>query len=388
MHSLSHHRRLPNHRAGFTLVEMLISITIFVILATISLSAFRDSKHDKVASASRQLVASINGARSRAAKTVEPRGIRLLRDKTDWTLITGIQYIGQAQIVSGNARVQINANGNVQLRLPGGQSGDWAALRNEGLLKPGARIRLPADEFGRWYVISTQGFSPDTDTLQIVGLIDHAEWNERTGLYELDPVAPATAQFQGTAGRSNSVPIPYLLRLSAQELPETEPILFPPGVVIDLQSSIVPSSWLTFEDTNQNGELDSNENDGVTSAPGWDNSNGILDDITFDIPVSPNGTVSGPLTGAGPITLYFCTRDDVDRMRSMPGYVSGAIPGDFENYTDPDHPSSERKVVTLIPQTGLLYVSDVNGADGQTSGAGYRYADNPFSYARAGKEGR
>ncbi len=42
--------------------------------------------------------------------------------------------------------------------------------------------------------------------------------------------------------------------------------------------------------------------------------------------------------------------------------------GDFENYTNPDHTSSERKILTLIPQTGLLYVSNVNGSDGDTSG--------------------
>ncbi len=86
--------------------------------------------------------------------------------------------------------------------------------------------------------------------------------------------------------------------------------------------------------------------------------------------------------------LYLCARDDVDRMRAMSGYAIGRIPGDFENYSNPDHPSSERKILTLIPQTGLLYVSDVNGSDGDTSGADYGYADNPFSYARAGKEGR
>lgn len=385
MHSLTSLH--GSNRRGFSLVELLVSITIFVILATISLSAFRDSKHDKVASASRQLVASIGGSRSRAAKSLEPRGIRLLRDPTDYTLITGIQYIGMNQITSGTARVQMNAAGNVRLRLPGSATGSWAVLRNEGLLKPGARIRLPANEFGRWYVISSQGFSPNTDTMFIVGLIDHAQWNERQNWYELEPVAPSTAQFQGQNGWSNTAPIPYLLRLAAQELPETEPILFPPGVVIDLQSSIVPTAWQAFEDTNQNGVLDPNENDGLTTAPP-DNADGILDDVNFDIPVSPNGTVSGPLTGSGPIMLYLCARDDVDRMRALPGYAIGRIPGDFENYTNPDHPSSERKILTLIPQTGLLYVSNVNGSDGDTSGADYGYADNPFSYARAGKEGR
>ncbi len=89
-----------------------------MILATISLSAFRDSKHDKVASESRQLVASIGGSRSAPPVAGAP-GIRLLRDPTDYTLITGIHIFGMNQITSGTARVQMNAAGNVRLRTSG-----------------------------------------------------------------------------------------------------------------------------------------------------------------------------------------------------------------------------------------------------------------------------
>jgi prepilin-type N-terminal cleavage/methylation domain-containing protein len=413
MRSLSHPIPQVQRRSGFSLVELLVSITIFVILATLSLSAFRDSKHDKVAAASRQLVASINGARSRAVKTQEPRGIRLIRDRDDPWLITGIQYIGMGQLTSGTVRVQINQQGLVQLRLPGNQSGVWNDLFNQGLLRPGARIRIPANEFGRWYVISSQGFSPATDTMQIVGLIDNANWNTSAGKYELDPQAPNTPGFQGTPDESsdvngngildqwsNTAPIPYLIRLAPHELPDTEPINFPSGVVIDLLASQFPNSWKALEDVNQNGFLDNNENDGLVINGGAypdDDADGILDEINFDIPVSPNGTVTGPLTGAGPIILYICARDDVERKQVRSGYdpvttgfarASGVrppqVPGDFENYSTPDAPSSERKLVVLIPQTGLLFISDVQGVDVASDG----WADDPFAYARAGREGR
>ncbi|MFO1008390.1 MAG: hypothetical protein U0929_20700 [Planctomycetaceae bacterium] len=150
-------------------------------------------------------------------------------------------------------------------------------------------------------------------------------------------------------------------------------------------SSHIPSSWAAFEDRNQNGTLDVGEDL---------NSNGILDDVNFDIPISPNGTVTGALSGAGPIYLYVCPREDVDRMRAMlstanggiygSDYLPGKIPGDFENGYGPDHPSSERRVICIIPQTGLVYIANVNGADADKDG----WADDPYSFARDGRETR
>lgn len=375
-------------RTGFSLVELLVSITIFVILATLALSAFRDSKHDKVAAAARQISASIGGARSRASKAVEPRGIRLLRDKQDYLLVSGLQYIGQSELYDGSVFVQINSSGTVQLKLPASQSGEWTRLRDEGLLKPGARIRIPANEFGRWYTISSAGFNPAADKLRIVGLIDNAQWNPAansgSGAYQLEPRAAADV---AEPTFSNTTAIPYLIRLSAHELPETEPINLPQGMVVDLPSSRIPTSWGNFEDLNQNGQLD----------PGEDlNSNGILDDVTFDINVSPNGTITGALAGSGPLYLYLCQRDDVDRMRSLTGYATGLIPGDFENGPNPpygpDHPSSERRIVCIIPQTGLVYVCAVDGSDVRdnlTNALGADgWADDPYFFARKGREVR
>lgn len=433
MHSLFIHRK--RIRNAFTLVELLVSITIFVILATLTVSAFRDSKHDKVASAARQITASINGARSRAVKAGEPRGIRLIRDLNDPWLITGIQYIGSGQLTNGTARVQINQRGDVRLRLPAGQTGVWTDLSNLGLFKASARIRIPADESGRWYTVATRGFSPATDTIEIVGKIDTAQWIESNppGLgrvyFDLDRTVSNNVANQGTPDEdtnnngtidpgedvngngfldrwTNTVPIPYLLRLNTQELPDTEPISFPPGIVVDLLASQFPNSWKAFEDVNQNGLLDANENDGyVFSGSSYpdDDADGVLDEVNFDIPISPSGAVVGPLLGSGPIILYVCARDDIDRKQALTGYdpattgfrrAGGAfrapqVPGDFENYSDPNSaaynaeaPSSERKLVTLIPQTGLVYVADVLGTDADTNG----WADTPFTYARTGRE--
>ena len=395
LHHSSKRRRRTASRAGFSLVELLVSITIFIILATLALSAFRDSKHDKVAAGARQIYASIGGARSRASKTNEPRGLRLLQDRQDYRLITSLQYVGQSQLYDGNLRVQINSLGVVQLKTS--LANEWRDLRNEGLLKPGSQIYIrtfnPTDTNpsaanstgGRWYTIASTGFAPNANKMQIVGLVDGAQWNSVVGAHQFYPLAAVDA---AEPGFTNTIPIPYLLRLAPQELPETEAIKLPSGMVIDLPSSRTPPSWNAFEDQNLNGQLDAGEDL---------NSNNILDDVKFDIPVSPNGTVTGPLNGSGPIYLYLCHRDDVDRMRAMTGYPSGAgltlaptglIPGVFENGSvapsGPDHPSSERKIVCIIPQTGLVYIAPVNGVDANNDG----WADDPFSLARAGREDR
>lgn len=389
LHDSSRSRRLAASRAGFSLVELLVSITIFIILATLALSAFRDSKHDKVAAGARQIYASLGGARSRASKTNEPRGVRLLQDRQDYSLITSIQYVGQSQLYDGNLRVQINSTGVVQLKTA--VNNEWRDLRNEGLLKPGSQIYIrtfnpwdtnPAtanSTGGRWYTIATPGFDPANNKMRIVGLVDGAQWNSVVGAHQFYPLAAVDA---AEPGFTNTIPIPYLLRLSPQELPETEAIKLPSGMVVDLNSSRIPTSWGTFEDRNLNGVLD-------TAAPTEDlNGNSILDDVKFDIPVSPNGTVTGAITGNGPIYLYLCHRDDVDRLRALSGYAAGLIPGDFENGIaapyGPDFPSSERKIVCIIPQTGLVYIAAVNGVDANNDG----WADDPFSLARAGREDR
>lgn len=67
-------RRKP--KAGFTLVELLVTMAILAILLTIGLPSFRDSlRSNRLATSSNELIAAISMARSEAVRTTRGGGI-------------------------------------------------------------------------------------------------------------------------------------------------------------------------------------------------------------------------------------------------------------------------------------------------------------------------
>lgn len=412
-------------RRGFTLVELLISISIFVILATISLSAFRGSDKDKITAASRQVQAVFNGARSRAAKSGEPRGVRLLLDPADPRCVNALQYIGASTYHTGNVRVQIapsNASGPL-CRIVCEELGEWASLSGEELLKSTARIRIPADATGRWYTMVNINAAAGTAALEVLptgATWDPApsSWDDASAVPGSNPPPPsysATFQFlprntrivyspnnpfspiprlSAPAGYSNTRAIPYLLRLEPQPLPNTTPISLAPGVVIDLDASRVPAGWRQSEDLDRDGNLDSGEDldgDGQLNFSGRYAPN-FSTPSNLDIMFGPDGTATGEFAALGPLFLTISHVSDVELARPMrvvdnvTTRLPAIVPGDYQDsYGSPqDFPNKERRVVAIYPQTGNVFVSQLNGA----STNGYRLADNPFDYAYAGRDSK
>ncbi len=421
-------------RTGFTLVELLVSITIFVVLATVSLSAFKTSPRDKVNSGARQIQAVFNGAKSRAAKAGEPRGVRFVLDPVNRHVVSALQYVGPGGYHTGTVRVQIAPSDREPIapnalrpicRIVCNEGGEWDSLFNEGLLNANAQIRIPADHTGRWYSITITDFANGIASLHQVPV--GAEWDPDpswdTAVFP-SPAATPTYQFRPRGSRivgtpanprsspapaggpyqySNSTPIPYLLRLSSQPLPNTTPINLPAGIVIDLDGCQVPAGWRLREDTNNDGTLD----------PGEDiNGNGRLDlagayapdfpdaagPHELDLMFAPNGTSYGDTSTYGPLYFTIAHIDDAelaDTVRAINGITTNfpyMVPGDYDiSYGDiADYPSKERKVVGFYPMTGTVLIAEVNGFDLPPPPAmpndNNKLADNPFSYAISGKE--
>ena len=85
---------------------MLVAITIFSILVTLSLQAFKETDLDRAKAGSQQLRSMIEGARSRAIHDRLPRGIRLMLGSNDPNdpssrYVTSIVYIGAPEQFAG-----------------------------------------------------------------------------------------------------------------------------------------------------------------------------------------------------------------------------------------------------------------------------------------------
>src|SRR5690606_11066850 len=85
-------KRMPG-RPAFTLVELLVAMTIFSILAVMTLSALRSNDSDRISAATGTLRNALEGARSRAIKSRQVRGLRLITDPNDSRIVTSLIYV-------------------------------------------------------------------------------------------------------------------------------------------------------------------------------------------------------------------------------------------------------------------------------------------------------
>src|SRR5262245_37414110 len=173
-------------RSGFTLIEVLVVISILLILATLVWAVFKRSNTDKMRSAARIAQSALLGAKDRALHAKEPRGIRLTRDLTDNTLVTGFVYLQPLPLLSYPAgsfkldRLDVNPHDNVpdsaDIFIVRGNSApatptvDWDT-KAQFFSNPG-RIRIPKDS-GQWYAFtwSTTGSYPLSAANQVLQLV-------------------------------------------------------------------------------------------------------------------------------------------------------------------------------------------------------------------------
>lgn len=278
--------------AGFTLVELLIAISIFVILAALIVPAIGYSVNaERVPTAARDIQSMIEGARSRAADAKRPRGVRFLLDPNNTDVVNGMVFIGSPRKYKGGA-IEINTD----LRTFDAIPTLWPTMVVQETLVSGSRIKI--DDI--FYTISIDTDIDDDGTPDLdLGAGDDASW-----------VWTLTRDFSGSTG----TPLPYELDLQASVLPYEDPVLFPQGIVIDLDESAaegnLPAAWGTT------GNYSSQ----------------------MDILFSPQGTAIGSIAAISDIRLLLADIIDVTQNR---GVLDAAKEGD-------------ELFISIRPQTGFV----------------------------------
>jgi len=420
----SRRRKSAAVRRGFTLLELLIVVSILVLILAMTVAAVRFTRDgDRISAAASQVQSFINGARDRAIFSRTPVGVRFFLDPDNSRAITSMAYIDPAGLEnSGTIRLfrwdplldgqtdartnalDINGDGitvdpedfqpgdnpaKVWMVVGDSQAGDgvrWWELKRRGLLFDGMRIRIPAGPNGNWYPVNTRlinVLSPPTRN-QILIL----------GIPYRDP--GDTPVGQSMAFRSGG-PETYELQLAPRMLPN-EPSILPENVVIDLDASKVPDAWRPSTTPDQAG------------------SGNAMYSQYIDLIYSPRGGLLGEAAAGGLIHFYVCDKEEslllkqefaAPLVADSGDPVSAAdlaelnvrirsgvrfVPADelrpstapwSSNIATEDNPylPRDRRIVSIFGQTGSVSIHPVNAIDANLNGL----ADDPYYYAEVGE---
>jgi len=337
-------RANPLHRSAFTLIELMVVITVMLILTTITVMSVNFSNNaDRMRAGARQMQSLLGGARDKAIYAKEIRGVRLLLDPNDNHAVSAVQYIGSPERdTQGTLTFATAATGDSTGATVSGTGTRWQILKNRGFLKIGSRIQIPRDT-GNWYTVAA---IPNPTTLQL------------------------NRPNRDLAG--SSAQVSFALELGPGILGDSQPVQFPAGVVIDLDGSQVPIAWRPSA--------------AAVSYP-----------TPMDILFTPRGTVIGDCATLGMIHLHFADAGDVLKWHQIGGRSSAnytSLP--FVPADDPAAPANtplvvarDRILVTLGTRTGAASVFHVDVTNTVVSPTSpietNKLADDPFRFAETGE---
>lgn len=384
---------------GFTLIEMLVVITIILILAAVTVSTINVTiSGDKVRAGARQVQSYLEGARDRAIFAKEPRGVRFLLDPTDPRTVSSLIYIaptdpwtdgtvllerpdgdsdgnpannGDSDDPLFSLPYTSSPNGVWVLRGFDGDSSQytkdtgWKELYDRGVLRTGNRIQIPYGT-GSWYTIDTRLLAQAdiSDGNPPVRLLLQEEYRE--------PADTDSSTVQAFMRASPS--LKYRLELLPAPMPNQEPIQLPKGAVVHLDrcSSFPddpPTGMPTALPPTRGNRLPSSWKFPITPANGW--SPNFAYTPYCDIMFSPRGTVTGPEASTGLIHLYVADQKDADRDRvdwslnpsGMASGVTWSAPEVNAGLTLSDsavpYVRGDKVIVSVFTRTGAITVNPI-----------------------------
>lgn len=308
-------------KRGFTLIEILVVITILLILTMIVVAAFRGNEAQKVRDGGRVAQSVLLGARDRALHAKEPRGLRIVRDPLNQNLGTGFVYVmptevlkfapirvEQLDLLDATGAVGVDATADtIRVHIFNNPGLDY--LDSQGYFSTPKQLRFPA-KTGTWRVWSN---------LRQVG--STTEWT-------VDCLTTPNNDI-GTVMTQSDADSSVEFRMFNEALPNAAPMSLPSGVVIDIANSSARAG----------------------------------NDIMF----SPRGSVTGIVVAGGPI--YILLRD-----------VRDVLEGIDPKNTTAGTIHRDGIVVALFPATGHVQNYPVDRTDVNVDGT----ADDIFRFAKLG----
>lgn len=350
-------------RSGFTLVELMVAMAIFLILSALAVSAFRGNDADRITAGAATIRNALEGARSRAIKSQRPTALRLITDPLDGRLVTSVVYVQAPELFSGTCRVEYNPSLSAWTIID--QNGAWSTLISRGLMASTNRVEIPENS-GNWFHL---GAAVSTNTWTFTGQYQPCLWFTRSPTdppamvstwmpANYDATDKSTGSTLGVSSAIASQPMSYRMELSPTVLAGAEPIAMPRNVVVDLDGSNVPSAWRP-------------------STTGLTDQYATNMDILFD----PNGTCQQMSTV---IHLRVTSLEDALAEKSL---GSRPLTSSATNGVLSVNPVRGQRLVSVFPMTGNVIAADVDqSTSGTNSGFNSNLASQPFSLAVQGKE--
>jgi prepilin-type N-terminal cleavage/methylation domain-containing protein len=339
-------------RSGFTLIELLVVMVIMVTLTALAVGALRKTAGDRVNEAARLVQSKVMLAKNSATSDRAVRGIRFERDGNDPRICRSVMLIGSAgQHEEGLTDIRSITDGDPS--TTGDDywqlSGSFNRLYQRRLISVGTHVQIPSGS-GVWYVLSDREFDPANGHLSIAGHYHNSVWGDdsttaQNGEYLIKHRRKTVAPFDLAESVS------FQIELEPTVLNGDAPLVLPMGTAIDIDASQVPADW----------RVTANHCD-----------------LLFDS--------SGSLQkSAGLVHLYVTRLQDIELTRNLfPDHpaIGGSRAVPIVPSNQPGVPAEAPYVITVLPNTGMCYSSDVDFTDSD----GDMQADDPFAFARRGNE--